>query len=231
MEHLEAGGELLGVGLYSVAEAAALTGITRSKIARWLGGYKYGSKTYPALWQPQVSPQDGELYLGFLDLMELRVANLFLSQGISAQRVRKAIDLARREFDQSHPFASRQFSTDGRTVFLRVLDADGERLLDLFTSQFAFRKIVERSLRHIDFDGDLPVRWWPQGKSAGIVVDPSRCFGRPVEETSGVPAEILAHAFEAEGSVEQAARVWDVSPTAIRKAIKYIGRVPLRIAA
>jgi hypothetical protein len=62
-------------GIYTVRDAARLTGVSTGRIRRWLRGYRYrsGKKAYasPALWQGQRKPVDHSLALKFLDLIEI----------------------------------------------------------------------------------------------------------------------------------------------------------------
>lgn len=213
---------LVGVGLYTPAEAARLIGVRSGKIVRWLRGHTVGETHYDRLWTPQIDLNDDEVYLGFRDLMEVRVADAFIRRNLSAQKVRRAIELARELIGEERPLSTKRFRTDGRTVFLQVLDEDGsDKLIDLFKSQFAFREIIEPSLKNIEFEDGIPVRWWPLGKAGRIVLDPERSFGAPIEAETGVPASVLVNAVTAEGSVESAARVWDVSPSVVRHALNF----------
>jgi hypothetical protein len=67
---------LIGLGLYSPTEAAALTHIPAPRIRRWLCGHSIGDKSYPALWRSQLEKFDIEqLYLSFLDLVQLLSIN------------------------------------------------------------------------------------------------------------------------------------------------------------
>ncbi len=69
---------LIGVGLYSPAEAAALTSVPSQKIYRWLRGHVIADKIYPALWTSSLEKLDVEsLYLNFLDLVQLRRGRCF----------------------------------------------------------------------------------------------------------------------------------------------------------
>ena len=67
---------LVGIGLYTVAEASRLTGIAQGRLRSWLRGYTYRAReartTSAPVWQRQVPEIDGALGLGFLDLMEAR---------------------------------------------------------------------------------------------------------------------------------------------------------------
>lgn len=214
---------LIGIGLYTPAEAEHLIGVPAQRIIRWLRGHAAHGKQYDPLWIPQIQLGDGHVYLGFRDLMEMRVANAFIARGLSAQKVRRAIQIAKPLLREEHPLSTAKFRTDGRSVFLQVLREDGSNvLIDLFKSQYAFKEVVERSLKNIEFDDSgIPARWWPLGKAAGIVVDPERSFGAPIETRSGVRASILAEAVDAEGSEEAAARVWDVPAVAVRRAVAF----------
>jgi uncharacterized protein (DUF433 family) len=215
---------LVGIGLYTPAEAERLIRVPAQKIARWLRGHKIGNKWYEPLWKPQIDIEDEGVFLGFRDLIEIRVAHAFMDYGVSAVRVRRAIEVARRDFGLDHPLSTTRFKTDGRTIFLEIAEEEGRdpRLLELFSKQYAFKQIIAASLKDLDFDDRVvPSRWWPRGRSKGIVVDPNRAFGRPVEATTGIPTAILANAAQAEGSVEQAAKVWSVAPAAIRAAVEF----------
>ena len=224
---------LIGVGLYTPAQAARLTGIGAGKIARWLRGHQAGGVSYEALWQSQVDLEDGHVYLGFRDLMETRVVDAFIRHGISARSIRRAIRIAQDQLGIDHPLSTRRFRTDGRTIFIDVCNEDGTTsLIDLFRSQYAFRQIIEPSLKNIEFDSmGAPARWWPLGRESRILVDPGRSFGRPIEAVSGIPAELLANAVEAEGSVEAAARAWDVPVASVRRALAFHDRLDLPQAA
>jgi uncharacterized protein (DUF433 family) len=192
-------------------------------MVRWLRGHDTREAHYPPLWRPQIDLGDERVYLGFRDLMEVRVANAFIERGLSPQKVRRAIEIARDMLMQERPLSTARFKTDGRTVFLQVLKEDGiDQMIDLFRNQHVFREIIEPSLRNIDFDDEgVPLRWWPRGKQARIVVDPRRAFGQPIEVDSGVPASVLSSAAHAEGSPENAARVWGVPVNAVRRAMDF----------
>lgn len=213
---------LVGVGLYTPAEAARLLRIPGSKIVRWLRGHEANDRWYERLWQPQVQLGDGRVYLGFRDLMELRTAHAFMEAGVSAIMIRRAIVEARRYINEERPLSTTKFMTDGRSIFLEVADESGDtRLLDLFKRQYAFRRIIEASLRGVDFEGIAPVRWWPVSRAQKILLDPERSFGQPIESDSGVPTATLAAAAHAEGSAEVAARVWQVPVQAILRAVRF----------
>jgi hypothetical protein len=210
--------------------------VSASKITRWLKGHHIGAREYAPLWKPQVDIGDGRTYLGFRDLMEVRIADTFIRYGLSAQRVRSAIGLARQMIGEDRPLSTNQFRTDGRDIFFRVLERDEsgeerERLLNLFRRQYEFRQIIEPLLKTVDFDDrGAPVTWWPDGRRNNIVVDPARAFGQPIDAVTSVPTAILAAAAKVEG-VARAAKAFEVPATSVRRAMRFEAAMERRIAA
>lgn len=228
---------LVGIGLYTLAEAARLANVPAAKLARWLRGYTVGGKAYPPLWLPQIDLGDDKLYLSFRDLMEARVAHAFIGWGLSPQSVRAAIVHARDLMGDDRPLSTGRFKTDGKTVFMEIQSGEGGergdvRLIELAQGQWTFREIVVQTLKHVDFGPDsAPIRWWPHGKAGRIVIDPLRSFGQPIDAETSVPVAALASAARAEGSVEGAARAWDVPPSAVRRAVEFESTLIHRKAA
>lgn len=218
--------QLVGVGLYTPFEAQRLLAVPAGKINRWLRGHRANGRDYLPLWQSQVDLKDGHTYLGFRDLMEVRVADAFIKAGVSPQRVRAAIVLAREIYEAHHPLSTDRFRTDGRDIFIRIIEpvsdgAERERLLNTFKRQYAFAEILEPSLKGIEFDEQgIPTLWRPLGRRSHIVVDPARAFGQPIDEASSVPTAVLAAAGKYEGIVG-AARTYEVSPAAVRRAMAF----------
>ncbi|UJW76711.1 hypothetical protein IM739_02375 [Rhizobium sp. SL42] len=228
--------DLIGIGLYTPAEAGRLLHVPSAKIIRWLRGHIVKNRHYPALWKPQVDLGDGRIFLGFRDLMEIRVADAFIREGVSAIRIREAIDLARDALGRDHPLSTDQFRTDGREIFIRTVEtgADGQEravLLNLFRRQYEFNGIIEPILKSVDFghDGD-PLLWWPAGRRLNVVIDPARAFGQPIEASSSVPTAVLAAAAEIDG-IDVAATAFDVPAIAVRRAIEFEGTLGQRMAA
>ena len=216
----------LGIGYYTVPEAARLLRVPARTLNRWLGGYVFKAKdsdtAMPPLWQPELPRHGNRVELGFRDLIELRFVHAFLEAGLGLSTVRACIAYARTCVQHDHPFSTRRFRTDGRTIFLDSLRDTGEgELLDLRERQFVFKVAVERTFKDLDVVGDRVGRWRPfQGKGS-IVIDPTRAFGQPIATDYGVPTVTLAEAVEAEGSLERAAFLYDVPPRVVRDAVQF----------
>lgn len=210
---------LVGVGIYTPAEASYLTGIQSKKIRRWLRGHNAKDIHYTALWTPQIDIGDGDIYLGFRDLTEVRVVDAFIKAGLSPQRVRRAIEIAREKYGKIRPLSTNAFRTDGKQIFLILADESEGQLVNIFSDQFAIRRIIEPSFKGLEFDeaGD-PSKW---RLAPGVVLDPEYAFGQPIDEETLVPTKALAEAALAEGSHQQAAKVFDVPLRAVNRAVKF----------
>jgi hypothetical protein len=112
---------LVGIGLYTPADASKLTGVPAQRIIRWLRGYTVHHKKYERLWTPQIDIGDDSVHLSFLDLIQLRVADGFIKAGLNPQKLRRAIGYAQEIVSGTYPLASAKFRTDGKTVILHVL--------------------------------------------------------------------------------------------------------------
>jgi uncharacterized protein (DUF433 family)/DNA-binding transcriptional MerR regulator len=222
--HVE--GVPLGIGYYTVPEAARLLSMPSRNINRWLGGYKYDAEgrtiTMPPLWLPELPAYEGHLELGFRDLIELRFVKAFLDAGLGLKTIRNCLEYARECVNDDRPFSTRQFQTDGRTIFLDSLRRTGEgELLDLKSRQYVFRQAIERTFKDLDVEKDAVARWRPFHGKDTIVIDPRRVFGQPIVAEYGIPTTTLADAVEAEGSVERAAFLYEIPTAIVRDAVNF----------
>lgn len=219
---------LIGLGLYTIPEASRITGVSTGRIRRWVKGYSYKVgdevRTSEAIWPLEVQPLDGSTALGFLDLLEVRFIDAFRDAGVTWKSVRFAADRARELLKIGHPFSTKLFKTDGRTIFAQIVGPSGKKhLLDLVKSQYAFNRVVSPSLyRGIEFStSNQACRWWPMGLGRKVVIDPARSFGQPIVSEEGVPTAVLANAFRVEESINGVARIFEVDPRSVRDAVEY----------
>ena len=176
----------------------------------------------PPLWTPELPANDHHLELGFRDLIELRFVQAFVRENVDLRVIRRCLETAREAVQDSRPFSTRRFKTDGRTIFLESLKSDGEsEVIDLARGQYVIRAVLEQTFRDLDIEGDIVVRWRPfQGRDS-IVIDPRRAFGQPIAAISGVPTVALAEAVTAEGSTERVARLYEVPVAVVRDAVRF----------
>jgi uncharacterized protein (DUF433 family) len=216
----------IGIGYYTVPEAALLLGIAPRNIRRWLGGYRYEQDDsvveMPPLWTPQLPAHEHHLELGFRDLIELRFVKALMDHGLGLKTIRNCLEYARECVKDDRPFSTRRFRTDGRTIFLESAERTGEaELLDLKNRQYVLKQIIERTFKDLDIDNDIVVRWRPYSGKNTIVIDPQRAFGQPIASASGVPTVALADAVKAEKSFDRVSYLYDVPVSVIRDAVNF----------
>lgn len=216
----------LGVGLYTVPEAARLTRVSPNRIRRWLRGYSFtvadGTQHLsPPVWQRELTGD--ELALTFRDLIEVRFVHAFREAGLSWRVIRQSADRAADLFQTTHPFATRRFyRTDGRRIFAETLSESGEEeLLDLFENQYTFRLIIEPYLFGLQFVENDLLRWWPLGVNRRVVIDPQRSFGEPITPKESVPTRVIMGGVRAEGSHEKVARWFGIPLRSVRDAVEF----------
>src|SRR3990172_1652217 len=106
---------------------AKVTGLSYSQIDNW-------DRTH--FIKPSVSDATGRgstrLY-SFGDMVQLKVAKTLRDEGISLQKIRKAISFLRKNMPEiEKPLAELRFLTDGKTIF--VLTRDKKKIMDTLKS-------------------------------------------------------------------------------------------------
>jgi uncharacterized protein (DUF433 family) len=176
----------------------------------------------PPLWPPQLPAHEKRIELGFRDLIELRFVKAFIEAGLGLNTIRRCLEYARECVKDDHPFSTRRFRTDGRSIFLESLHQGGEtELLNLKNKQYEWKQIIERTFKDLDIDKDTVARWRPYAGKETIIIDPTRAFGQPIATIAGVPTVTIAEAVEAEGSAARVAYLFDVPHNVVRDAVRF----------
>ena len=220
---------LLGIGLYTVIEAARLLRIDVRKLRRWT------EEGLPAHDKPMSTPivrrdltsLEAEPLLTFTDLLELHMIALFRSEGVSLQTVRAAANKARDLLDTNHPFVVQRFETDGRHIFATLAEegvrgVTGQKMLaDLNLSQMVIGSIARPFFRNLEYVGDEPMRYWPMSREGRVILDPQRSFGKPIVARSGVPTDAL-YAMARGGETLQGVADWyEIEVEAVEAAVAF----------
>ncbi|MCA0903891.1 DUF433 domain-containing protein [Qipengyuania aquimaris] len=215
-----------GIGIYTPPEAARMIGMRPATLRRWLLGYEHDGKFERHLWHPQYDADDDGLLLGFRDLIEARIVNALRDRRIGLQTIRTCIDRARDIVGDERPFSTREFKTDGNTIFLEITrDLEEPIFIDLRRSQGVFKRVVEPTLKDLDFGDEGAERWWLLPGKRTLVADPTRSFGQPIVADHGISTSVLREAVEAEGSVAEVAKLFEIDPAAVRDAVAYEERL------
>jgi uncharacterized protein (DUF433 family) len=217
---------MIGTGIYTPAEAAALLKAPPAEVRRWAFGYTRVRGGVPRHYEPLIRTQlpelEGQQALTFIELVEMMFIKGFREAGVSWKTIHEAARVAARLFETEHPFAMRQFFADPGGVYALLREVDGgESLVSLVGSgQHVFTDLVRpvpgaarvRSL-------DVPTRWWPLGKEGRVVVDPAVSFGQPIVAEAGIPTRVLAEALAAETEYD---------PKTALERVAWVYRIPER---
>src|SRR5437867_6565520 len=113
--------EDLGVGLYTMPEAARLLRVPVGKLRRWAQGYSLAASRHSAPMFRRDYPELAENgILTFQELIELCLVSQFRQAGVSMQTIRTTARWAAELFETNHPFAVRRFHTDGKRLFAEM---------------------------------------------------------------------------------------------------------------
>jgi uncharacterized protein (DUF433 family) len=214
----------LGVGIYSVPDAARLTRLSQAQVRHWINGYSYRSEGRTRRIAPVINRQHGKMddqtALGFLDLIEMRVIAALLEKDFSLQFIRNVHAMAQEVLKSEHPFAVAplRVEANAKEIFSKI---DDESLVELREKQFAFDQIVSPCLEDLDFEDELARRWWPLKVDRTVVIDPARRSGQPIVTKEGIATKILFDAYLAESSVAIVADWYEVSSESVQGAITF----------
>lgn len=213
--------EMIGHGVYSIAEAARLTGLHPNRLGRWFKGRSDHPGVQPFLISdyPQ---REGKLAISFRDMVDAYVASQLFQHGVRVPTLRKVYSNLQQRFGDKHGFCHEELKTDGNTVFLHSLTkADREELVDLLNNQLVMPKVLMPFLHRLDFDpiSKFAVRW---RIAEGVLVDPAMNFGKPVAMGAGVSTHVLYRAYLANNkSVDVVSSWYDVDGAAVMAAVRF----------
>ncbi|NOZ74188.1 MAG: DUF433 domain-containing protein [FCB group bacterium] len=217
-----------GHGIYTVSDAARLTSIHPNSIRRWIKGYKYFNKEFQSFSPPVITStyhyMKKQIYLSFLDLIEIRFIQAFKKHGISLIQIRKAYQNAKELLSSDHPFATKKFKTDGKVIIAEIgYESKDSILIELAQNQVLISKILQPFLFYgIEFnENDLAFRWYPRGKRGGIVIDPEISFGQPIVFNEGIPTMVLANAYKIEKSITKVAHWYEIPRSGVEQAVEF----------
>src|SRR2546426_4947228 len=200
---------LLGIGIYTRAEATRLLKLSPARITSWLKGYRYSWGPREARRRGQQPPViesdlpmfDGTLVLSFLELMELRVVKQFRDRGTSLQAVRLVWERAAQAFGTRHPFAHHRFFTDAGRILVSLENEPPDINTPAVLYEISSRReplqavagvLVKQSLHEVfDTRTKLVREWRPRGPTTPVVLNPAVSFGAPTIAGTRVPTETI----------------------------------------
>jgi uncharacterized protein (DUF433 family) len=212
---------ILGKGVYSIPEAARLTGLRPARVREWFRGRPSVSRPTP-IFRGDYKSANGDFAISFLDLIDAYVAGQLREHGVSMQNVRQVYNRLAADFHVPHAFCHKELLTAGKTVLMHGLDEKGvEQLIEILTRQRVFPEIIRPFLQKIDYDRvQLIARRWRIADQ--VVVDPQMSFGTPIVEEAGIPTFVLAEAYRANCEDADLVADWfNVGPAQVLAAVQF----------
>ncbi|MCY3923047.1 MAG: DUF433 domain-containing protein [Chloroflexi bacterium] len=186
---------------YTFAEAADIVGARTQTIANWFRGYDRHGRDFLPVIASSVGRATDRRRIGFLELVEAKVVAACRSQGISLRRVRNARIFASARLGVEYPFASKGFSTDGRSILYefettQVEQPEGPFFVDVGNraGQTALPGYIGEVVELLEFAGpsaDWPTRFFPRGSDNLIVIDPRLRSGQPIVVQRGITVDAI----------------------------------------
>jgi uncharacterized protein (DUF433 family) len=213
------------VAAYPLPEAAHHLQVPAPTLRTWLAGHSYTTQHGPKRAAAVIVPAErAPLTLSFWNLVEAHVlASIRRHEGISLQKVRRALRFVENELDLKRPLIEQQFETDGVNLFVRHY---GKLINASDRGQVEMKELLEAALRRIDRDpsglADRLFPWSRDPREPRIVqIDPRRSFGRPVVMATTIPTDILAERFTAGESIAHLADEYQLDPSKIEGALRW----------
>ena len=207
----------LGIGLYSIPEAARLLRTPARTVYNWAQGYSFQHQGQRRQSAPLLDRDMPELIeqriLTFVDLVELQMVRLFRIHRVSMRTIKDAARRLAEKHNTNHPFAVRDLETDGKRIF----DEDFE---EIGAYQFVIEVAAKPFFKQIEFKDNLAFQIWPH-PSRRIVLDPRRNFGKPITTERAVPTFMLYQMRRAGESPERIADWYRVPVEAVNDAVEY----------
>ena len=149
------------------------------------------------------------------------------------QAIRHAIDYVSERYPSNHPLISNQFYTNGKHLFIKVLEEQvGEQLVINLSKfgQLGFASILDAYLQRIDRDSSgLPLKIYPLrnvgDEDRSIVIMSGVASGRPTITGTGIRAEAVWNRAKAGETVDELSDDYGIESSAIEKAISYFTHV------
>lgn len=211
---------MLGEGIYGFSEVARLTKVSPRRIRAWFKGVPHRPG---AVIRSDYADMEGAGNLvSFLDMVDALVIGELRGHDVPLQYLRKVHHALIQEFGLPHPFCRKNVFTDGKRVFIHTAEECGEeRLKELLTKQYAFPEILLQFLQHVEYDADsLLVKRWRI--NPGIIIDPSRQYGKPIVDSVGIPTVVLAAAYEGnKQDVDAVANWYGIKPKEVSLAVDF----------
>ena len=218
-------GDLRELPIYSLAEVAYFMKVPKATMHRWT---RHGYTKRLGRIEPLIVPADRESALfSFFNLSEAHILSVATRvHKLKLQTLRDAMTELRKMplSNLRHPLLSREFFTDGRDLFVKLIER--KYRLTINVSQFGqlgLREVLDSYLERIERDAAFdPVKLYPFWQSEKIVsIIPNVSSGRPIIDSYGIPVASIWNRYKAGDSIEYLADDYEIPESQIEGAIGY----------
>lgn len=209
---------ILALEMYCKSDAARLLGIASQTLGNWLDGYTAANGCrHPAVLrvEPRASHLTAPRYVTWGEFIEAgHLAAYRQQQRMPLKKLREYASAWRGSSDVPYPLARcNPCATPG---------------CDLNDNGTASAESVAAFFDRVDFEGDVAVRYWPDGRDAYIVVDPRRQFGTPIIEGTRMGTEVVHRMYTAGDPAEWLAPAYGLDLVQVEAAIRFEQRLANR---
>jgi uncharacterized protein (DUF433 family) len=213
--------QYLGIGLYTVDEAALYARVPSKTMSRWLFGDKQGR----SVLDPAISSSERIVtFLDFVQALHIRQIRTDTECKISLAKIREAIETARSTYGVKYPLAMEHTTfLYGKELIIRLRDDQFVQLSGPHKHHQMISQIVRVYMKDLTFNAEglaEKYRAWKFG-SFDVQMNPAIRFGEPLLPTCGYSAQTLWEAAKVEGSIEAAAENYGVSPEEVEVGYRY----------
>ena len=188
-------------GIYDLAVARRLTGVSANSIKRWLEEYP----AHVAELKPEWKDLSGRIHiednrLSFLEMVEVLIAGkIRAGKGGSYRKVRKYHDGLAAEWGTQFPFAHQNLAAYNEELPTRAVKA----------------------LEQLDYEDGFASRWLPFGKDGSLALDPRRAGGQPAIKGRRLRVVDISGQFQAGYTIKWIADDFDIRPVDVEQALRY----------
>ena len=211
-----------GTGVYSLSEAARYAKMHPQTLRNWF----FESKGRNVLRHTQIECKEFKA-ITFLDFVEaIAIRSLRIDYRLPFLKIREAVKNAKNH-GIDHPFARKDHRTVliGSDLHIHLAEdpVNPVQITGRNVGQKSMRPCLERYMKDLDFDAQGLASLYRAYtfKDQAIVLDPKVHFGDPIVQENGYSANTLYRAAIAEGSIERAAELYEVSVDAVDAAYRY----------
>lgn len=210
--------------LFTVTEAARHAGTSAATVRSWLCGDEI--RGAQPLFPERPREPGSEIWLSFLELVEVIVARRFRAHGVSIEQLGRTRQHARGKWLVEYPLAERRLKLLGG----RVLDALGEAIdLKWPASQPALPMLASYATEVFEYDilddADLDAAWasrfYPAGVNGPLMVDPNFAGGAVTFQNRGVTLDTVLSRRKAREPIEFIADDLKLNIADIEAALHY----------